>query len=91
MPEKISMHCFVRGRVQGVWFRASTQEEAKRLGITGWVRNLPDKSVEVFASGTPMQIKQLHEWLQKGPELAEVSEVTYEELPHQAFERFSVS
>jgi len=81
MQDKLCIHCFVSGRVQGVWFRASTQKEAKKLGLSGWVRNLPDGRVEVMACGEKDNIEQLYIWLQQGPPHAEVSDVTYEEIP----------
>lgn len=90
MSEKLTMHCFVSGKVQGVWFRAATQDQAKDLGLTGWARNLPDGRVEVVASGDQEKLKKLYEWLHQGPEKAEVTEVTYEELPWKEFERFGV-
>lgn len=90
MPDNICIRCFVSGRVQGVWYRASTQEEAKALGLMGWARNLPDGRVEVLACGDREKLQQLYAWLQKGPKLAQVSEVTYEEVPWQEFERFGV-
>jgi acylphosphatase len=66
---------FVRGRVQGVFFRASTQREAKRLGLTGWVRNRPDGSVEILAEGEEDGLKELIAWAQKGPSAARVERV----------------
>lgn len=90
MSEKIAMHCLVSGKVQGVWFRAGTQDEAKALGLTGWVKNLPDGRVEVFACGDKPSLQKLYEWLQQGPQRAEVTDVTYEELPWEEFDRFSV-
>lgn len=66
----------VEGRVQGVFFRASTQAEALRLGLLGWVRNLPDGRVEVLAAGTPDAQQALAEWLALGPPLARVTRVT---------------
>jgi acylphosphatase len=90
MSEKFCMHCFVSGRVQGVWYRASAQQEAKMLGLTGWAKNLPDGRVEVMACGEKDKLEQLFQWLHQGPELAEVSGVTYEEMPWQEFERFGV-
>ena len=90
MSEKLCMHCFVSGHVQGVWFRASTRDEAQKLGLTGWARNLPDSRVEVMAAGEKEQLLTLYHWLQNGPPLAKVTQVTYEELPWQAFERFGV-
>ncbi|GAB6042760.1 acylphosphatase [Endothiovibrio diazotrophicus] len=64
--------CRVEGRVQGVWFRASTREQAGRLGLTGHARNLPDGAVEVLACGDPAALDQLHRWLHHGPPLARV-------------------
>ena len=66
---------FVRGRVQGVYFRASAQREARRLGITGWVRNRPDGSVEIVAEGEEVSIRELYGWAQKGPSAARVERV----------------
>lgn len=90
MEKQICIHCFVSGRVQGVWYRASTQEEAKRLGLKGWAKNLPDGRVEVMACGNGEAVAELYEWLKKGPPLAVVAEVTYEELAWKDYERFSV-
>ena len=81
MQDKITLHCFVTGRVQGVFFRAMTQKEAEQLGLTGWVRNLPDGRVEVMACGTKEEVLKLHVWLKHGPPKAVVTDVTYEELP----------
>ncbi|XXT18359.1 acylphosphatase [Sorangium sp. So ce429] len=66
---------FVRGRVQGVFFRASTQREAKRLGLTGWVKNRPDGSVEVLAEGEEDGLKELIAWANRGPSAARVERV----------------
>jgi acylphosphatase len=64
--------CIVTGRVQGVFFRASTQREAQRLGLTGHARNLADGSVEVLACGDPAALQRLREWLRQGPPHARV-------------------
>ena len=69
------LHCFVSGRVQGVFFRSSTQNQAKQLGLSGWVRNLPDGRVEVLAQGDSIAIDQLRSWLEVGPRHASVSDV----------------
>ncbi len=69
------IHLHVRGRVQGVFFRASTQREARRLGLTGWVRNRNDSSVEVVAEGEENGIKDLIAWAQHGPTAARVEKV----------------
>ncbi|MEN9577752.1 MAG: hypothetical protein RJA70_761 [Pseudomonadota bacterium] len=65
----------IRGRVQGVYFRASTQREARRLGLSGWVKNRPDGSVEVCAEGEEASIRELYGWAQKGPGAARVDRV----------------
>jgi acylphosphatase len=69
------VHCVVRGRVQGVFFRASAQREAKRLGLTGWVRNLADGSVEIVVEGEDEQVRELLQWAQHGPSAARVDRV----------------
>ena len=65
----------VRGRVQGVFFRASIQREAKRLGITGWVKHLPDGSVEFLAEGEEDLLRELLGWAGRGPSAARVERV----------------
>ena len=69
------VHARVRGRVQGVAFRASTRYEAARLGLAGWVRNMPDGSVELEAQGPPDVVASLLAWCQHGPSLAQVTSV----------------
>jgi len=68
----VCYRCLVTGRVQGVFFRASTQREAQRLGVSGHAHNLPDGSVEVLACGDPAAVEQLREWLWQGPPGARV-------------------
>lgn len=65
----------VRGRVQGVYFRASAQREARRLGITGWVKNRQDGSVDILAEGEEDGLRDLIGWAQKGPSAARVEKV----------------
>lgn len=69
------LHLVVRGRVQGVYFRASAQREARRLGVCGWVRNRADGSVEILAEGEEIAVRELHGWAQKGPGAARVDRV----------------
>jgi acylphosphatase len=66
------VHVIIRGRVQGVFFRASTQREAKRLGITGWVKNRPDGGIEFLAEGEEDAIRELTSWANHGPSAARV-------------------
>jgi acylphosphatase len=87
---KKTIHCYISGRVQGVFFRAHTRQQAMLFGLTGWVRNLSDGRVEVMASGGEAQVKLLHEWLKRGPEHARVLNVEMREMPYQDFENFSV-
>jgi len=72
----ICMQCYVTGRVQGVFFRASARHEAEKLGITGYARNLPDGRVEVLACGSKGQVDDFCTWLSQGPAHAEVSNVS---------------
>ena len=65
----------VTGKVQGVFYRASARKAAGQLGLTGWVRNLPDKSVEIMAQGTAAQLEQFTAWCKEGPPGAKVLEV----------------
>ncbi len=69
------LHIVVRGRVQGTFFRASAQREARRLGVCGWVRNRPDGSVEILAEGEEVSVRELFGWAQKGPSAARVDKV----------------
>lgn len=70
----------IRGRVQGVWYRGSAQEIARELGLTGWVRNLGDGSVELVAEGGRPTLEALKSWCREGPPLARVHEVSEEEV-----------
>ncbi|MGV6825914.1 MAG: acylphosphatase [bacterium] len=85
---KKCMRCVVRGRVQGVWFRGSTQQQAQRLGINGSAINLRDGSVEVFACGSEENLLELRRWLASGPELARVDSLDCEETASDATEGF---
>ena len=75
------LHATVRGRVQGVGFRASAASEARRLRLTGWVRNQFDGSVEVLAEGDDAAAASFLSWLRQGPSLAHVTGVDPEWLP----------
>ena len=78
----------VTGRVQGVFFRASTQTAARDLGLTGYARNLADGSVEVLACGATTALDALERWLHDGPPMARVDDVSAGEAPWQEFDRF---
>jgi acylphosphatase len=70
----------VRGLVQGVSFRAATRSEARRLGLTGWVRNQADGSVALEAQGPAARVEDLVAWCRQGPPLADVSGVEVDDL-----------
>lgn len=78
----------VEGRVQGVFFRASTREQALALGIAGHAKNLDDGRVEVLAGGSDDALEALAQWLQQGPPAARVTAVAREDLPDQVLRGF---
>ncbi|MCD6147602.1 MAG: acylphosphatase [Thermoplasmata archaeon] len=71
-------HVFVSGRVQGVWFRASTRDKAEELSLNGWVRNLPDGRVEAVFEGDDRAVEEMVEWCRHGPPMARVDTVDIE-------------
>ncbi len=73
--------CRVTGRVQGVFFRASTQEQALKCNLTGYAKNLMNGDVEVLVCGAPGDVEVLCEWLWQGPTHARVEKVSCEEVP----------
>lgn len=75
------VHGFISGYVQGVFFRATMQEEALRLGVSGWVRNLPDGRVEFVAEGPLEAVDRLVQWAHRGPPGARVTRVDIAEEP----------
>lgn len=83
----------ITGRVQGVCFRASTQKQAIKLGVTGFVKNNADGSVKVVANGNePEILEKLVTWCRKGPIMAKVSDLTVEELiTTEKFIQFEIS
>jgi acylphosphatase len=87
--KRVCFRCLVAGRVQGVFFRAAAREQALRLGLTGYARNLPDGRVEVLACGEPNQVGQLREWLRNGPPMADVTGVACEPCAFQHLTGFA--
>lgn len=91
MSEVARIHLWIGGRVQGVAFRASARSEALRLGLKGWVRNLPDGGVETVAEGPPADVEQYRRWCSKGPPAARVTDVkATEEKPDGTLPDFEI-
>jgi acylphosphatase len=76
----VARRCYVSGRVQGVFFRASTRQKAAEVGVRGYARNLPDGRVEVLVVGEPPAAQSLIDWLWRGPPSAHVTGVEVIEL-----------
>ncbi len=85
----MAKHLKISGRVQGVGFRYSMSEEAERLGVTGWVRNRRDGTVEAVIDGAPDAVEVVLAWARRGPRGAHVTEVRVAEVPEN-FERFEM-
>ncbi len=84
-------HVVMKGNVQGVFFRANTQEKAKELSVKGWVRNRKDGSVEAVFEGSDSAVKEIVEWCKRGPPGAQVKEVETRELEFKGeFKEFRV-
>lgn len=75
---KMRAHLFIKGRVQGVFFRACTQEEAQRLKLTGWVKNLYDGRVEAIFEGEKKDVHSMIKWCHSGPPHAVITDVSVE-------------
>ena len=89
-PPHARVRVLVSGKVQGVWFRESTRQEAERLGVSGWVRNLPDGRVEGLFAGPAAAVDALVAWCQRGPPAAQVSGVEAAPQPGPAESGFRV-
>ncbi len=90
--EKLRAHVCVNGRVQGVCFRMETQHAAKRHGLTGWVKNLPDGRVEAVFEGDSKSVESMLHWCETGAPLARVNRVTMEREPYTGeFDTFRIT
>ncbi len=75
-----TLNIHIKGRVQGVWFRASAQEEAERLGVNGWTCNESDGTVTILAQGEENVLTPFIDWCHKGPSSADVQQVKIDEV-----------
>ncbi len=81
----------VHGRVQGVWFRAGTKEKAELLGLTGWVKNRPDGTVEIHAQGEKSQLEYFIAWCRRGTPAAKVTSLDIDRsIEQQEFTSFDI-
>ena len=84
-------HLYISGRVQGVFYRAHMRDEARRRGLTGWVKNLPDGRVEAVVEGEEEKIQELIDWAHLGPPAARVDDVeVHWEEPREEFDDFEI-
>jgi len=91
MNEKVRAHVVVSGRVQGVFFRAKTQEKAKELGVFGWVKNLSEGRVEAVFEGERDKVEQMVKWAKSGPPGAIVNDLNVVWEEYQAeFSNFEI-
>lgn len=88
--QRVCLHGYVSGRVQGVFFRQATAEQAERLDVDGWVRNLGDGRVEVLLEGEEPAVRELAAWLEQGPPKAKVTALALEEQALQGIAGFIV-
>jgi acylphosphatase len=87
---KRCLRCTIFGKVQGVFYRANTKNQAQKLGITGWVRNLPDGNVEALICGDENALLAMQQWLSTGPMLAHVTQIKIEESDEMVLEEFQI-
>lgn len=85
-----TLHLLIKGKVQGVFYRATAGKTAKQWGVSGWVRNTKEGHVEIVASGNDEQLKHFVNWCKLGPSLARVDQVEVEETAEQDFEGFEI-
>jgi acylphosphatase len=83
-------HFRVYGQVQGVFYRASAEATARRLGLSGWVRNTENGEVELVACGSAPRLDELEKWLWRGPANAQVSSVKRMPSPLEHFQGFEI-
>jgi len=85
-----TVRLIIKGKVQGVFYRATAKDVADLLGIKGWVKNIPDNNVELTATATEDKLQKLIAWCKQGPPKAKVDEVIVKELELQEFNAFRI-
>lgn len=87
---RVARHVIARGRVQGVYFRGATAEQARAHGVDGWVRNLPDGGVEAVFEGPGEAVEALVAWCRQGPRFARVDSLEVAEKPAGELRGFEI-
>ena len=92
METKVRSHVIIDGKVQGVFFRMETQRAANKFGVSGWVRNLPNGTVEAVFEGEHSRVDQILKWCETGPSLSDVKrvDVTWESYAGE-YEGFEIT
>ena len=85
-----TVHLIIKGRVQGVFYRATAKDVADEIGVTGWVKNTEEGNVEILATGSDTQLRKLIDWCRIGPKKAVVTEVEISENKEENFKSFEV-
>ncbi|HZH95024.1 MAG TPA: acylphosphatase [Flavisolibacter sp.] len=85
-----TVHILIKGKVQGVFYRASAKKVARELLLKGWIKNTDDGDVESMVSGEPGAVNRFIEWCKKGPPLASVTEVTVTPSDNALLETFTI-
>lgn len=85
-----TVHLVVKGRVQGVFYRATAKDVADETGVGGWVKNIEEGHVEIMATGTDEQLQKFVEWCKIGPRKAIVTDVVLTQMPEEVFDDFKV-
>ena len=85
-----TVHLIIKGKVQGVFYRASAKEMAMKAQLTGWVRNTKSGDVEILATGREEDLNQFITWCGAGPAKARVEDVTVTDMPFSVFDRFEI-
>jgi acylphosphatase len=86
-----TIRLIIKGRVQGVFYRATAKDVAEQNGISGWVKNTAEGYVEIMATGSEEQLENFLQWCRQGPPRAQVMAIEQEKLPEQAFDGFRIT
>ena len=85
-----TVRLIIKGKVQGVFYRATAKDVADLIGVKGWVRNLPDNNVEITATASEELLQKFINWCKQGPPKAKVEDVTIEEVSLEEFNGFRI-